>query len=119
MSDCIDPVSYFDMNKCPECGRLITIMDMETAFLELSDDGDPINETTIIRAEAICRYCGYKSPVLRKDDRYVRDNEVYRLQLDFDRTMHMEEVRNRMDSLKPTKDNPFCLYTTGKKKEQD
>lgn len=119
MSDCIDPISYFSMNRCPNCGSLVTIMDMETAFFELADDGDPINETTIIRAEAICRSCGYKSPVLRKDNSYVRDNEVYRLQLNFDRKMHMEEVRNRMDSLKPTKDNPFCLYTTGKKKEQD
>ena len=119
MSDMIDPVSYFAANRCPKCNELITVMDMETSFLELSDDGDPVNETTFIRSEAICRHCGFKSPMVRKGFGYMYDNEINRLQMSFDKEVEMAKVRDRMDSLKPTKDNPFCLYTTGKKKEQD
>lgn len=114
--DSIDPIMYYGINKCPKCNSILTIVDMETSFLELADNGSPINETTLVKAEAVCRNCGYKAPMMRDGMSYKYDNEVNRIDKEHYICMKQAEVRKRMDSLKPTKDNPFCINV---KKEQE
>lgn len=109
--DSIDPIVSFGVNRCPCCNLVLTVVDMETTFLELADNGSPINETTMIKAQVVCRKCGYSADVLRDGLSYVYDNEYNRLDREYKRIYHNREVAKRMDDLKPTKDNPFCINT--------
>lgn len=107
--DSIDPIISFGVNRCPNCQSILTVVDMETTFLELADNGSPINETTMVKSQVVCRNCGYSNPVIRDGLSYIYDNEYNRLDRRYREECHNREVAKRMDALKPSKDNPFCI----------
>ena len=112
-SDAIDPMIIYGQGCCSECGMPLVVVDMETCFMELSDSGSPISESTMIKTEGVCRGCGKRIPVLRDGLNYRPDTPYGRFELAYKQWEYEQNLKARMDALKPTKDNPFCLNLKG------
>lgn len=105
----IKPMLFFGPGQCIECGGQLTIIDMETCFMRLKPDGEPEREDTIIKCEAVCLHCGKRYPMMRSGLAYVPENEYTIFMKKYMENQHRIETEQRMDSLKPTPDNPFCI----------
>lgn len=111
--DAIDPMVIYGQGCCSLCGGPLTVVDMETCFMQLSDSGSPISEDTMVKTQAVCRNCGNRIPVLRDGLKYRPDSEYSRYEMWFKQKEYERQLKLRMDSLKPTKENPFCLNLEG------
>lgn len=107
--DTIDPMIIFGPGRCIECGGQLTVIDMETCFMKLSPSGSPITEDTMIKCEAVCMHCSKRFPMIRIGSNYVPDNDYIRFLKQYNDMVHDKETNERMESLKPTKENPFCI----------
>ena len=110
--DLINPVFIWGAGCCPDCYGPLTVMDMETTFMQLNEKGHPISEDTVIRTEGICRVCGKRIPMLMTDDyNFIPDNDYNRLEKWYKDLLYEKEIQRRIDSFKPPKDNPFMINT--------
>lgn len=105
----IQPMIFFGEGQCTECGGPLTVVDMETVFLELNQDAVPISEDTIIKCEAVCMHCGKRYPMMRKGLYYVKDNAYNRFMNHYMDWKSNEQRKAEVEKLIPTKDNPFCI----------
>lgn len=107
----IDPMIIRGPGCCSNCGGRLTIIDMESSFLDMSDSGQLIKEETLTSCEGVCRNCGKRIPFRPYGNSYVRDNQYTRIL----EKLRNEEIQNsikaKMDELKPKEDNPFCINT--------
>ena len=94
---------------CIECGGELTVIDMETTFLVLNPSGSPMTEDTMIKCEGVCTHCGNRYPMMRNGLNYIHDNAYTRFVKEYNTVLHVKAVEERMDKLKPTDDNPFCI----------
>lgn len=109
--DLISPIKVFPKGCCINCGSNLVVIDMETSFVELSDDGTPVNitEETVLRVEGVCRHCGARYPMIRYGLNYLHENEYTKLCLWYNHMLHCRQVEKDMDALKPNEGNPFCI----------
>ena len=107
--DAINPIICYGTGCCIECGGQLTVVDMETSFMELSPSGSPISEDTMIKCEGVCMHCGRRYPMMRDGLYYIHDNEYTRFIREYNNTIYNKTIQQNMDDLKPTKDNPFCI----------
>ena len=107
--DCITPMLLFGPGQCIKCGGQITVVDMETSFMRLSNSGNPISEDTMIKCEGVCMNCGNRVPMMRDGYNYIPENEYTKLVKEYNKKEFMKAAQDKMDRLKPTKENPFCL----------
>lgn len=108
-SDYKEPMTFFAPGKCPLCSSELIVMDMETSIMSVSPSGNPIDERTMVRCEAICTNCKHKVPMMRDGLRYIPDTEYNRLLAKYRNSEKRKEVEVEMEKLKPTEDNPFCI----------
>jgi hypothetical protein len=104
-----DAMIIFGRGCCLKCGHPLTIIDMETSFIQLNTNGTPIGEETMIKCEGVCRNCGERYPMMRDYDEYVHDNEYTRFCQEYIHQQFVKQTEKLMDDLKPKPDNPFCL----------
>lgn len=108
-----DPMIIFGPGQCTECGGQLTVVDMETVFIDLSPSGVPTSENTMIRCEAVCTHCGKRISMMRDGLNYIPDNEYNRFMRYY---KHSEFVKTRnaeIENLRPSEDNPFCINLKG------
>ena len=108
-NDRVDPMIIYGPGRCIDCGGQLTVIDMETSFMPLSPSGKPISEETMVKCEGVCMLCGKKYPMIRYGTSYIHDNEFTRFVEDFNNQKRIEYTTRKMEELKPTKDNPFCI----------
>lgn len=61
----IEPIIYMGPGQCPLCGGVLMVIDSETSCLLLASNGNPVQETTTIRCEAVCQSCKNTFPMIR------------------------------------------------------
>lgn len=111
----IDPMQIFGPGRCIKCGGQMYVLDVEMTFMDLAPSGSPVNEHTEFRCEATCSLCGSRVPMMRCGLDYIPDTEYSRFIRDYVDMELIRETEARMEALKPTKDNPFCINTERQK----
>lgn len=97
-ADLINPLLECAVGCCPHCGSPLLMVDSEMVYMELNDEGYPIDaEVTYSRVEGVCYSCGATIPYKRAGQKYVPYNPVFDNQL---------EENIKVDLLK-TNGNPF------------
>ena len=78
MSDLINPLIECNIGFCPHCGNKLLIVDSEMTYMELNDDGEPIDcDVTYSRVEGVCYTCGSVIPYKRIGQKYVQYNPLF------------------------------------------
>ena len=72
----IEPFVYDGPGVCPDCGHLLTIADTELTIMDVNNEGTPISETTITKANAYCRNCRRKQPMMFWKGKYIPFSEA-------------------------------------------
>lgn len=103
----IRAVNIYGPGRCPECFTLLTVMDIETSFMELNEDGTPISLETYESCSAICEKCGGRYRMMRLNGKYVPDSDMVRY-------THLlkarDEALKRIEENKSkSKENPLAL----------
>lgn len=111
----IKPMIFFGPGQCLKCGGQIYVADMETSLMLLSPIGSPIAEETIAYCSGVCNNCGRRIPMMRDGLNYIPKTEYSEFVREYNNKLHTLEVEARMEKLKPTKDNPFCINTERQK----
>lgn len=104
-----DPMVIFGPGQCTECGGQLTVIDMETVFMNLSPSGSPVSEDTMINCEAVCSHCGKRIPMMRNGLDYMPDNGYNRFMRYYKLSEFNKAKKAEIDKLRPTEDNPFCI----------
>lgn len=103
----IRAINIYGPGRCPECFSPLTIMDIETSFMEVNEDGTPIDLETYESCKGICSKCGGRYPMMRLNGRYVPDSDMVRY-------THLlkarDEALKRIEENKSkSKQNPLAL----------
>lgn len=81
--DLINPLVECPTGFCPHCGNQLLIIDSEMVYMELNNEGYPIDyEVTYSRVEGVCYSCGANIPYKRSFMKYVPYNPMFDKQLE-------------------------------------
>lgn len=98
-SDLINPLLVCDIGCCPHCGNPLLMVDSEMVYMQLNDEGYPIDcEVTYSRVEGVCYTCGATIPYKRSGGKYLPYNPLFDQQT---------EKNIKIDLSKKIEDNPF------------
>ncbi len=81
--DLINPLLECEAGCCPHCGNPLLIVDSEMVYMELNDNGHPIDcEVTYSRVEGVCYFCGTVVPYKRSGQKYIPYNPLFDKQVE-------------------------------------
>lgn len=72
---CIEPMIFHKPGECPDCFGPLVVADSELTFMEIDQDGNPINEDTSVTCFAACLHCGKRIPMMRWKGSYIPYSE--------------------------------------------
>lgn len=99
VSDLINPLLECGIGYCPHCGSPLLMVDSEMVYMELNEEGYPIDcDVTYSRVEGVCYGCGAVIPYKRAGGKYLPYNPVFDKQV---------ENNIKVDLSKKIEDNPF------------
>ena len=103
----IEGVEVYGPGRCPECMSPITIMDVETSFMQLNKDGTPLDIDTYTTCRGVCQKCGGRYRYMRLDGKYVPESDMVLY-------THLIKIRDvvkkRIEEEKgKSKENPLAL----------
>lgn len=100
MNDLINPLMECNIGHCPHCGNPLLLVDSEMTYMELNEEGVPIDcEVSYTRVEGVCYTCGAKIPYKRAGMKYVPYNKLFDPIINNNIKINVKE--------KPVESNPF------------